>query len=147
MVFKEKCREASLFWQISGQRGWRRENKSWGGGTWATNDIENALIYGNQISVVPKPKKILQSEIDDAFARFVDQNFGKEYGFDEATPTEWEKLRDRLLQDEYDALEITAPVNGNVQDFWILEQPRLLGVEEAILEIGEEDGQVNLIDN
>jgi hypothetical protein len=24
-------------------------------GTWATNDIDNALIYGNQISVVRKP--------------------------------------------------------------------------------------------
>lgn len=90
---------------------------------------------------MPKPHRILKSEIDDAFARYVDQKFGKEYSFDEATPTEWEKLREELLKDGYDALEVTAPVNGNVQDVWILEQPRLLGVEEALLEIAEGDGQ------
>jgi hypothetical protein len=67
-------------------------------------------------------------------------NFGKEYSFDDATPTEWAKLREGLLKDGYDALEITAPVNGNVQDFWILEQPKLLSVEEALLELAEEDG-------
>jgi hypothetical protein len=39
-----------------------------------------------------------------------------------------------------DALEIAAPVNGNVQDFWILEQPKLLSVEEALLDLAEEDG-------
>jgi hypothetical protein len=110
------------------------------GGTWATNDIDNALIYGDQISVVTKPKKILQSEIDDAFANYVDPNYGKGYSFDDATPAEWIKLRDRLLKDGYDALEITAPVNGNVQDFWILEQPKLLSVEEALLELEEEEG-------
>ena len=44
-----------------------------------------------------------------------------------------------MLKDGYDALEITAPINGNVQDFWILEQPKLLSVEEALLKIAEED--------
>ncbi len=48
--------------------------------------------------------------------------------------------RDGLLKDGYDALEITAPVNGNVQDFWILEQPTLLSVEEALLELAEKEG-------
>ncbi len=66
---------------------------------------------------MPKPKNILRSEIDDALARYVDQNFGKEYGFDGATPVEWEKLQEGLLKDGYDALEITPPVNRNVQDF------------------------------
>ena len=116
-----------------------RINLGEAGGTWATNDIDNALIHGNQISVVPKPKNILQLEIDDAFARYVDSNFGKEYSFADATPTEWAKLRDGLLKDGYDALEITAPVNGNVQDFWILEQTKLLTVEEALLGSAEED--------
>ena len=44
-----------------------------------------------------------------------------------------------MLKDGYDALEMTAPVNGSLQDFWILEQPRLLSVEEALLELAEEE--------
>ncbi len=51
-----------------------------------------------------------------------------------------QKLRERLLRDGYDALEIMAPITDNVQDFWILEQPKLLSVEEALLEIAEEEG-------
>ena len=51
-----------------------------------------------------------------------------------------------MLKDGYEALEITAPVNGNVQDFWILEQPKLLSVEEALLELEEGDGLGILID-
>ena len=70
----------------------------------------------------------------------MDQNFGKKYSFDDATPTEWAKLRDGLLKDGCDALEITVPVNGNVQDFWILEHPKLLSVEDAPFEMAEEEG-------
>ena len=105
------------------------------GGTWATNDLDNALIYGDQIWVVQKPQRILKLEIDDAFAKYVDQNFGKEYSFDDATPEEWEKLREGLLRDGYEALEITAPVWEDVQNFWILERPKLLSVSEALLDL------------
>jgi hypothetical protein len=79
------------------------------GGTWATNDLDNALIYGDEIWVVQKPWRIHKLEIDDAFAKCVDQNFGKEYGFDDATPEEWQKLREGLLRDGYEALDIIAP--------------------------------------
>jgi len=37
----------------------------------------------------------------------------------------------------YDALEITAPFGENVQDFWILEQARLLSVEEALSDLAQ----------
>jgi hypothetical protein len=55
-----------------------RINLGEAGGTWATNDIDNALIYGDQISVVPRPKKIFQSEIDDA-CKMRRLTFEKEY--------------------------------------------------------------------
>ena len=40
----------------------------------------------------------------------------------------------------------TVPVNGSVQNFWILEQPKFLSVEEALLKLAEEDGKGILID-
>ena len=39
-----------------------------------------------------------------------------------------------------------AHVNGNVQDFWILEQSKLLSVKEALSELEERDGLGILID-
>ena len=110
------------------------------GGTWVTSDIDNALIYGNQISVVPMPQRILRSRIDDAFAKHVDKKFGKDYYFDDAIPKEWAKLREGLLKDGYDALEITNSFGESVRHFWILEQPRLLSIEEALANLGEEKG-------
>lgn len=86
-----------------------RVNLGCAGGTWATNDVRNASIYGDQISVVLKPRRILQLEIGDAFVKYVDPGFGKEYSFADATDDEWAKLREGMLKDGYDALEITAP--------------------------------------
>ena len=112
-----------------------RVNLGCAGGTWATNNVENALIYGEQMSIVLKPKTVLQLEMDDAFAKYVAPGFGKEYSFADATDEEWAKLREGLLKDGYDALEITAPVGQDIQDFWILEQPGLLSVEEALSDL------------
>jgi len=109
------------------------------GDTWVTNSIDNALIYGDQISVVPKPQRIFKSKIDDAFAKYVDPKFGREYHFDDATPKEWAKLRKGLLKDRYDALGITPPFGENIRHFWILEQPRLLSIKEALADLAEED--------
>jgi len=108
-------------------------------GTWVTNNIDNALIFGDQISVVPKPQRIFKSKIDDGFAKHVDAKFGKDYHFDDATPEEWAKLREGLLKDGYDALEIITPLGESLQHFWILEQPRLLSIEEALADLAEED--------
>ena len=112
-----------------------RINLGSAGGTWATNNVQNALIYGDQVSIVLKPKRILQMEIDDVFAKYVDPRFGMEYSFADATDEEWVKLRDGMLKDGYEVLEITAPVGQNIQDFWILEQPRLLSIEEALSDL------------
>lgn len=30
------------------------------GGTWTTDNIDNGLMYGDQISIVPKPQRILR---------------------------------------------------------------------------------------
>ena len=109
------------------------------GGTWVASNTDNALIYGDQISVVPMPQTILKSRIDDAFAKHVDPKFGKDYHFDDATPEEWAKLRENLLKDGYDALEITTSFGESVQHFWILERPRLLSIEEALSDLAEED--------
>lgn len=110
------------------------------GGTWVTSNIDNALIFGDQISVVPKPQRILKSRIDDALAKHVDPKFGKEYHFDDATPEEWAKLREGLLKDGYDALEITTSFGESVQHFWILKQPKLLSIEEALADLAEDGG-------
>jgi len=109
------------------------------GGTWATDNIDNALMYGDQISIVPKPQRILRSRMDNVFAKYVDQKFGKDYHFDDATPEEWAKLRKGLLENGYDALEITTSSGESVQHFLILEEPRLLSIEKALANLAGED--------
>lgn len=121
----------------------RRVSEEWiglaSGGTWVTGNINDALIYSGQISAVLIPQKVLKSGIDDAFAKYVDPKFGKDYHFDDATPEEWAKLKESLLKDGYDALEITASSGESVQHFWILKQPRLLSIEEALEDLAKKN--------
>jgi hypothetical protein len=96
-------------------------------------------MYGDQISTVPKPQRILRLRLDDAFTKYVDPKFGKDYHFDDAIPEEWAKLRKALLKDGYDALEITTSSGESDQHFLILEQLRLLSIEEALANLAEKD--------
>jgi hypothetical protein len=44
-----------------------------------------------------------------------------------------------LLKDGYDALEIITSSGESIQHFWILKQPRLLSIEEALADLAEQD--------
>lgn len=86
------------------------------GGVWATDNFELARTFGDTLEVVPKPKKILQSDVFE----LADMVGKTEPG--EMTAKNWEKIRTDLRSQGYDAVNLGQGHMDNANDFWLLDE-------------------------
>jgi len=84
------------------------------GGKWATDSIELAGTFGDNIHYVAKPTKILN---ESAFQ--LADRVGKD-DFSELTASEWEQIRNDLIKEGYDAVNLGEGHMDGANDFWIL---------------------------
>ncbi len=89
------------------------------GGTWATRDIEYAREYGEPLSFIETPRKILS--IGEGKEVFEGVDFGK---------VTWEEMRDFAGSRGYDAIEFLPGFLSTRNEIWILERPKLLSAED-----------------
>ena len=108
------------------------------GGTWATNDLEYAKRYGEFLDYVEKPKNVIKFDhIHDAFGKYV----GEDIGAESATKEDYLKLKNALLKEGYDALEVGVETLGefpvSTRETWLLDDDtQLINPMEAGAAVG-----------
>jgi hypothetical protein len=85
-------------------------------GVWATNSIEAARVFGDELELVPKPKHVFVSDMFE-LARLVGED-----DFSHLTKEEWSQLRRMLLDRGYDGVNLAIGHLDEADDYWILRE-------------------------